>query len=118
MTLDEKLGQMSQAAHPAKIDDRFKDEIRHGRWGSLFNGGTLEEKAELQRIARKESRLGIPILFGQDVIHGYKTVFPIPLGQAASWDPELVGLAAARGGPRGLCPWRALDLLADDGYRA
>ena len=94
MMLEEKLGQMSQAAYPSKIDDRFKDEIRRGRWGSLFNGGTLEEKTELQRIARKESRLGIPILFGQDVIHGYKTVFPIPLGQAASWDPDLVGRAA------------------------
>ncbi|MGC8639946.1 MAG: glycoside hydrolase family 3 N-terminal domain-containing protein [Isosphaeraceae bacterium] len=94
MTLEEKLGQMSQAAYPGKIDDRFKDEIRHGRWGSLFNGGSLEEKTQLQRIAREESRLGIPILFGQDVIHGYKTVFPIPLGQAASWDPELVSRAA------------------------
>ena len=94
MTLEEKLGQMSQAAYPGKIDDRFRDEIRRGRWGSLFNGGSLEEKTELQRIARKESRLGIPILFGQDVIHGYKTVFPIPLGQAASWDPQLVGRAA------------------------
>jgi beta-glucosidase len=94
MTLEEKLGQMSQAAYPAKVDDKFKAEIRQGRWGSLFNGGTLEEKAALQRIALKESRLGIPILFGQDVIHGYKTIFPIPLAQAASWDPELVRRAA------------------------
>jgi beta-glucosidase len=94
MTLEEKLGQMSQAAYPRRVDDAFKDQIRRGRWGSLFNGGTLEEKTALQNIARKESRLGIPILFGQDVIHGATTVFPIPLGQAASWDPELVQQAA------------------------
>ena len=87
MTLDEKLGQMSQAAYPRKVDDRLKDEIRHGRWGSLFNGGTLEEKTELQRIARKESRLGIPLLFGQDVIHGYRTVFPIPSGPGGKLGP-------------------------------
>ena len=54
-----------------------------------------QDRAEAQRIAVKESRLGIPLLFGRDVIHGYRTVFPIPLGQAASWDPELIGKAAA-----------------------
>jgi len=94
MTLEEKLGQMSQTLFPKGLPDKTKDEIRQGRWGSLFNLGTPDEKAEAQRIARKESRLGIPLIFGQDVIHGYRTVFPIPLGQAASWDPELVRRAA------------------------
>jgi beta-glucosidase len=94
MTLEEKLGQMSQTTFPAKLDDKAREEIRKGRWGSFFNGGTPAEKAEAQRIALKESRLGIPLIYGQDVIHGYETVFPIPLGQAASWDPELIRQAA------------------------
>jgi beta-glucosidase len=94
MTIEEKLGQMSQSSFPKALTEQTKDEIRKGRWGSFFNGGTRQEKAEAQRIATRESRLGIPILFGQDVIHGYRTVFPIPLGQSASWDPELVRQAA------------------------
>jgi beta-glucosidase len=92
MTLEEKLGQMSQNAMTG-LPNELKEEIRRGRWGSLFNGGTVAEKAEAQRMAR-QSRSGIPLLFGQDVIHGYKTIAPIPLGQAASWDPELVRDAA------------------------
>src|SRR3954452_3446929 len=92
MSVEEKLGQMSQAAMTG-LSAQLKEEIRRGRWGSLFNGGTPAEKAEIQRIAR-ESRTGIPVLFGQDVIHGYHTLAPIPLGQAASWDPELVRQAA------------------------
>src|SRR5271157_4131926 len=94
MTIEEKLGQMSQTSFPKGLPDQAKNEIRKGRWGSFFNGGTPREKAEAQRIAAKESRLGIPIIFGQDVIHGYQTVFPIPLGQSASWDAELVRQAA------------------------
>src|SRR5882757_8581984 len=90
MTLEEKLGQMSQTLFPTAVTDKIRDETRKGRWGSFFNGGTPEEKAEVQRISREESRLGIPLIFGQDAIHGYRTVFPIPLGQSASWDPELV----------------------------
>ncbi len=93
MTLQEKLGQMSQAVL-RDLSDKTKEEIRQGRWGSLFGGGTPAEKAAAQRIAIRESRLGIPLIFGQDVIHGYTTTFPIPLGQSASWDPELVRQAA------------------------
>src|SRR5262249_5563035 len=81
MTLEEKLGQMSQTTFPKPLTEKVRQEIRKGRWSSFFNGGTPEEKAELQRIALKESRLGIPLIFGHDVIHGYQTVFPIPLGQ-------------------------------------
>ncbi len=93
MTIEEKLGQMSQALF-GDLNDKQKDEIRHGRWGSLYGGGTPAQKAEAQRIALKESRLGIPLIYAQDVIHGLTTTFPIPLGQAASWDPDLVRQAA------------------------
>ena len=94
MTLEEKLGQMSQATFPETLTDQLKAEIRQGRWGSFLDGGTPAERAEVQRIATQESRTKIPLIFGQDVIHGYRTVFPIPLGQSASWDPELVRQAA------------------------
>src|SRR5499427_5659416 len=62
MTLEEKLGQMSQTTFPRGLSTTARDEIRRGRWGSFFNGGTIQEKAEAQRIAINESRLGIPIL--------------------------------------------------------
>ncbi len=94
MTIEEKLGQMSQEAFPKGLPASAKEQIRKGRWGSFFNAGTLAEKAEAQRLAVHESRLGIPILYGQDVIHGFATEFPIPLGESASWDPELVRQAA------------------------
>jgi len=93
MTIDEKLGQMSQRVF-GDLTDKDKEEIRQGRWGSLYGGGTPAQKIEAQRIALKESRLGIPLIYAQDVIHGLSTTFPIPLGQAASWDPELVRQAA------------------------
>jgi len=95
MTLEEKIGQMSQSTSlQAPLTDQLKAEIRKGRWGSFLNAGAPRDREEAQRIARKESRLGIPLLFGRDVIHGYRTVFPIPLGQAASWDPDLIREAA------------------------
>lgn len=94
MTIDEKLGQMSQSVSMTTLTDKIKQEIRAGRWGSFLNAGSPADRAEAQRIARKESRLGIPLLFGRDVIHGYRTIFPIPLGQGATWDPELVEQAA------------------------
>lgn len=95
MTLDEKIGQMSQSTSLATpLSESIKAEIRAGRWGSFLNAGSPADRAEAQRIARRESRLGIPLLFGRDVIHGYHTIFPIPLGQAASWDPTLIEEAA------------------------
>ncbi len=95
MTLDEKIGQMSQSTQMrSPLSDQIKAEIRQGRWGSFLNAGGPEDRVEAQRIALKESRLGIPLIFGRDVIHGYQTVFPIPLGQAASWDPEAIRQAA------------------------
>ncbi len=95
MTLEEKLGQMSQSTSmQTPISDAIRDQIRRGRWGSFLNAGSPEDRAEAQKIALKESRLGIPLLFGRDVIHGYRTIFPIPLGESASWDPELIQEAA------------------------
>jgi beta-glucosidase len=87
MTLDEKVGQLVQ--YSGFTDDRAAD-IREGRIGSLFNVTGAENANRVQRIAIEESRLGIPLLFGLDVIHGYRTIFPIPLATASSWDPELV----------------------------
>src|SRR5258708_24869055 len=95
MTIEEKLGQMSQSTSlKPPLSAQIKEEIRHGRWGSFLNAGSPADRAEAQRIAVQESRLGIPLLFGRDVIHGYKTIFPIPLGQSASWDPDLMQQAA------------------------
>ncbi len=94
MTLEEKLGQMSQStAMQIPISASIKEEIRRGRWGSFLNAGGPADRAEAQRIAMEESRLHIPLVFGRDVIHGFRTVFPIPLGEAASWDPDLIGQA-------------------------
>ncbi|HYK89892.1 MAG TPA: glycoside hydrolase family 3 N-terminal domain-containing protein [Acidobacteriota bacterium] len=95
MTLDEKIGQMSQAASlRSPLSEKAKDEIRMGRWGSFLNAGAPGDRVAAQQIATREGRLGIPLIFGRDVIHGYRTIFPIPLGQAASWDPHLVRQAA------------------------
>jgi len=91
MTIDEKIGQMSQL-DPGTLgsDENLKKAVRDGRLGSLLNYFGTEKVNEIQRIAVEESRLGIPLLIGRDVIHGYKTIFPIPLGMAASWNPDIV----------------------------
>jgi beta-glucosidase len=91
MTLEEKIGQMCQLnASEGYAPDYLTDGLRSGRIGSVINVVDLHAVNELQRIAVEESRLGIPLLVGRDVIHGFKTVMPIPLGQAASWNPEIV----------------------------
>lgn len=96
MTLREKIGQLCQvAAFGEGLPDAIADDLRAGRIGSLFYTGSAAQTREAQRIAREESRLGLPLLTPRDVIHGFRTVFPIPIGQAASWNPELVEAAAA-----------------------
>lgn len=91
MGLDEKIGQMSQLqGGGGSIPDQLRDSLRAGKVGSILNEVNPDTVNELQRICVEESRLGIPLLIGRDVIHGFKTIFPIPLGQAASWDPETI----------------------------
>lgn len=89
MTLEEKLGQMNQLSYDVAGKD-MAEKIRSGQAGSLLNIVDTDSINHFQKIAVEESRLGIPLIIGRDVIHGFKTIFPIPLGQAASFDPELV----------------------------
>lgn len=88
MTLEEKLGQMNQLS-PWDFEDLAK-RVRQGEVGSILNVVNPEEVNKIQKIAVEESRLGIPLIVSRDVIHGYKTIFPIPLGQAATFNPEVV----------------------------
>lgn len=99
MTLDEKVGQLNQynddgiATGPVTVDGDKENQIRRGEVGSMLNVFTVARMRQFQDIAM-QSRLKIPLIFGQDVIHGYKTTFPIPLGEAASWDMEAIKLSA------------------------
>ncbi len=91
MTLEEKAGQLNSVdASSPDPSSRLADDIRAGRIGAVLNQVELPEICALQHIALEESRLGIPLLFSRDVIHGFNTVFPLPLGQAASWNPDIV----------------------------
>ncbi len=119
MTLSEKVGQLVQMAPwgpvdpeelgaylqkaeaagppidpPFKLRPDLEDKVRTGRVGSLLNLSDAAQINRLQRIAVDESRLGIPLLMGADVIHGFRTIFPIPLAEACTWDPELLEQAA------------------------
>ncbi len=95
MTIAEKVGQLTLVnGAEGRLSEELENAIREGRVGSILNEVDPETVNGAQRIAVDESRLGIPLLIGRDVIHGFKTVFPIPLGQAATWNPELVHEAA------------------------
>ena len=99
MTLAEKIGQLTLyttdwGSTGPTIREGYKTDIRSGACGNLFNSHSVAFTRELQRIAVEETRLKIPLLFGYDVIHGYKTIFPIPLGEAASWDMPALELSA------------------------
>ena len=102
MTLDEKIGQLNQLSYgigwgptvKVSVPDEYKQMIKEGKIGSFFNAIGAEFTYELQKIAVQESRLKIPLIFGLDVIHGFKTTFPIPLGEAATWQPELIEKSA------------------------
>tara|TARA_R110002050_G_scaffold125998_4_gene246646 strand:- start:76 stop:2364 length:2289 start_codon:yes stop_codon:yes gene_type:complete len=102
MTLKEKIGQMNQytgsweiTGTPSDIDSKTKlEKLKNGEVGSMLNVLTVEATREAQRIVMENSRLKIPLIFGYDVIHGYKTIFPIPLGESASWDIEAIKKSA------------------------
>ena len=91
MTLDEKIGQMTQVCG-GWISDDLENQVRNGA-GSMLNSVGAEAN-HYQRIAVEETRLGIPMVFARDIIHGFHTIYPIPLGQAATFDPALVEEAA------------------------
>jgi len=99
MTLEEKIGQLNQynddntATGPPTIDNNKADQIKKGQVGSLLNCLGVERTRSWQELAM-QSRLKIPLLFGQDVIHGYKTTFPIPLAESCSWDLEAMEQSA------------------------
>lgn len=89
MTLRQKIGQMNQL-NARTPDEKLYQQIRNGEVGSILNAEDPTLLNELQRIAMEESTNGIPLIFARDVIHGFKTIFPIPLGQAASFNPDIV----------------------------
>jgi beta-glucosidase len=101
MTLDEKLGQLVQRAGGrskalnSRLDDAELERVRAGQVGSYLHVAGAAPLARLQKVAIEESRLGIPLLFAMDVVHGYRTIFPVPLALAATWAPES-GERAAR----------------------
>ena len=112
MTIDEKIGQLNLPVTGEIVTGQAgsnagADRIRNGEVGGLFNLKGVEKIREVQRIAVEESRLGIPLIFGMDVIHGYETVFPIPLGLSCTWDIEAVEesahIAAVEASSDGIC---------------
>ena len=112
MTLEEKIGQMNLPVTGEIVTGQAKssnvaERIKNGEVGGLFNLKGVENIREVQRIAVEESRLGIPLIFGMDVIHGYETIFPIPLGLSCSWDMEAIErsarIAAVEASSDGIC---------------
>jgi beta-glucosidase len=99
MTLEEKVGQLNQLSAgnvtgPVVSVDNSSELIRSGMVGAILNASTAHSTNVYQKTALEGSRLHVPMLFGLDIIHGFRTLFPIPLALSASWDPELVGQTA------------------------
>lgn len=112
MTIDEKIGQLNLPGSGDIVTGQAKNsdiagKIKRGQVGGLFNIKGVEKIRDVQRVAVEESRLGIPLIFGMDVIHGYETVFPIPLGLSCSWDMEAIEksarIAAIEASADGIC---------------
>ena len=112
MTLDEKLGQLNLPGSGDIVTGQASNsdigkKIKEGKVGGLFNIKSLEKIKAVQKVAVEESRLKIPLLFGMDVIHGYETVFPIPLGLSCSWDMKAIErsaqIAASEASADGIC---------------
>ncbi len=100
MTLDEKIGQTvlltgyGVTTGPVREQTALEDHVRRGECGSVFNVLSVAQVRRLQKMAVEETRLHVPLIFGFDTIHGYKTIFPISLGETASWNMELIEKAA------------------------
>ncbi len=95
MTLEEKIGQLSLFTSDWDVtgpvmNNNYIELIKEGKAGAIFNAYTVDYVRKLQKVAVEESRLHIPLIFGYDVIHGHRTIFPIPLAQACSWDLESI----------------------------
>lgn len=112
MTIEEKIGQLNLPGSGDIVTGQAKNsdiagKIKKGLVGGLFNIKGVEKIKDVQRVALEESRLGIPLIFGMDVIHGYETVFPIPLGLSCSWDMDAVEksarIAAIEASADGIC---------------
>lgn len=97
MTLEEKIGQLNLATYVNENNttNSLNDQIRRGEVGSILKSNGVKNNLPLQKIAVEETRLGIPLLFEEDVIHGYKTIFPSPLGEAAGWNLETIEKSAS-----------------------
>jgi beta-glucosidase len=110
MTLDEKIGQLNQysggfftGVNRNRPNGSYEQLIREGKLGSLLNVFGAEQTRRMQRMAVEQSRAKIPLLFGLDVIHGFKTTFPVPLAEASTWDTAIVALSAH---------WQAIEASA------
>src|SRR5450432_1315171 len=112
MTLDEKIGQLNLPGSGDIVTGQagnsdIAKKIKEGKVGGLFNIKGVEKIRAVQKVAVEDTRLKIPMLFGMDIIHGYQTVFPIPLGLSCSWDMALVeksaSIAAREASADGIC---------------
>src|ERR1044071_3478385 len=112
MTLEEKIGQLNLPGSGDIVTGQASNsdiakKIKEGKVGGLFNIKGVEKIRDVQRVAVEETRLKIPLLFGMDVIHGYQTTFPIPLGLSCTWDMNMVEqsarIAASEASADGIC---------------
>jgi beta-glucosidase len=99
MTIEEKAGQLNMlssgfAETGPTLSEEYRELIGESKVGAILNAHTVEHTLDLQRLAVEETRLGIPLLFAFDVIHGHRTIFPVPLAEASTWDPELIKQAS------------------------
>ena len=115
LTLEEKVGQLNLFSVD-KTD--LEQAIAAGKVGAVLNAVGAAPTNKLQRLAIERSRLHIPLLFGFDVVHGYRTIFPIPLGLANTWDPGAVEIDGQDFSSRGQCCRCPLDVFSDGGYRS
>ncbi|QOD59518.1 beta-glucosidase BglX [Polaribacter haliotis] len=95
MTIEEKLGQLNLIPYYEDTKEAVLQKIKEGKVGALLKSNGVKTNLKLQKAAIEETRLGIPLIFQEDVIHGYKTIAPVPLGEAASWDLEAIEKSSA-----------------------